>query len=294
MAALFFAFTDQYSGITRKGAKVANGDEILCTSIPNQTTEQSLPEEWNKLTISNLDFSYGGSRRSNLSLGEKGITIHKKQFTAFVGESGGGKSTALKLLRGLYFSGAVDVAVDGIPVQGGFQGISGSVGLAPQESDIFSDTFLDNITFGEEHDAELLKWFTDMTYFTEVVEKSPDKFETLIGERGVDLSGGQRQRLSATRALYAARNLPLILLDEPTSSLDRATAYRSYLKIFKAMKDKTIICAIHDLDLLHFFQNIYMFEDGKVVGCGSLEELLTSCPQFIKLWNSRDDKSNDD
>jgi ABC-type multidrug transport system fused ATPase/permease subunit len=103
-------------------------------------------------------------------------------------------------------------------------------------------------------------------------------------ERGVNLSGGQQQRLALTRGLLACQDKDIVLLDEPTSSLDGLTEMRVYQNILKEFADKTIISTIHHLHLLPLFDKIYVFDQGKIVGCGSLQHLISSHSKFQELW----------
>jgi len=123
-----------------------------------------------------------------------------------------------------------------------------------------------------------------MACFTDVVEDLPKKFDSSIKEKGVNLSGGQQQRLSLARGLLACHDKDIVLLDEPTSSLDTVTEMKVYRNIFREFRDKTIISSIHRLHLLPLFHKIYVFSEGRIIASGNLEELLTHCPEFQELW----------
>jgi ABC-type multidrug transport system fused ATPase/permease subunit len=110
----------------------------------------------------------------------------------------------------------------------------------------------------------------------------------------VNLSGGQRQRLALSRGLLACEDKSVVLLDEPTSSVDIANEKTIYRNLFKKFSGKSIISSIHRLHLLPLFDRIYMFDKGRIIGCGTLYELLSTCPQFQALWSEYQERKNTD
>lgn len=187
-------------------------------------------------------------------------------------------------MRDLYHPKTLELSVDGRPIQDGFGGISRAISLVPQNPEIFATTIMENITLGAEYEHDFVRHFTDIACFTDVAEKLPHGLETSIKEKGVNLSGGQQQRLALSRGLLACHDKDIILLDEPTSSLDTATEMRVYQNIFGAFKGKTIISTIHRLHLLPLFDKIYFFDQGRIAGKGTLQELLSTNAQFQDLW----------
>jgi len=111
-----------------------------------------------------------------------------------------------------------------------------------------------------------------------------NKFDSSIKEKGVNLSGGQQQRLALARGLLACHDKDIVLLDEPTSSLDTGTEMKVYGNIFREFYDKTIVSSIHRLHLLPLFNRIYFFSNGQIIASGSLSELLNQCLEFQELW----------
>lgn len=98
------------------------------------------------------------------------------------------------------------------------------------------------------------------------------------------MSGGQQQRLALARGLAACDDKDIVLLDEPTSSLDIATEMQVYRNVFSAFTGKTVVSSIHRLHLLPLFDRIYVFAHGRIIGAGSLSELLVTCHEFQRLW----------
>jgi ABC-type multidrug transport system fused ATPase/permease subunit len=245
-----------------------------------------LPTKWQKLQIANLSFSYPGlsEDESESHLDNLSFELIRGKRYAFVGESGSGKTTLLKVIRDLYHPKSLELRVDGHVVPEGFAGISRAIALVPQDPEIFATTIRENITLGADYGDELICECTDMASFTEVVEQLPKGLDSSTKEKGVNLSGGQRQRLALSRGLLACYDKDVVLLDEPTSSLDTSTEMQVYLNIFEGFQGKTIISSIHRLHLLPLFDQIFLFSKGRIVAQGNLKELLTSTPEFQILW----------
>ena len=141
-----------------------------------------------------------------------------------------------------------------------------------------------NLTLGTEVPDTVLQQALRITTFDEVLPKLPAGLKTDIRERGVNLSGGQKQRLALARGLIAARESSLLLLDEPTSSVDLATESLIFDELFAAFADKAIVASIHRLHLLPRFGKICVMQDGVITEQGSFPELLAQRGEFHRLW----------
>ncbi|MEX0919409.1 MAG: ABC transporter ATP-binding protein [Parcubacteria group bacterium] len=281
---LFFRFTSMYSDIVKNKARVMNSEELSEDFKTENFTNHVLPQVWRQIEVSNLNFSYHGEESERLHLKDVSLSIKHGERIAFVGESGSGKTTLLKIMRDLYHPSNLELAVDGQTIPDGFAGISRAIALVPQNPEIFATTIRENITLGAEYNMDFVKHFTDIACFTDVVESLPKMFDSSIKEKGVNLSGGQQQRLALSRGLLACHDKDIVLLDEPTSSLDTATEMTVYRSIFREFRDKTVISSIHRLHLLSLFQKVYLFSDGRIIASGSLRDLLSSSPEFQELW----------
>lgn len=281
---LFFRFNSMYGNFVKLKARVLNSEELSRDFKTENFTNHVLPKAWQRLNVNGLNFSYHNKGNGDLHLEDVSLSLARGERIAFVGESGSGKTTFLKIMRDLYHPRSLQLTVDGQNVLDGFGGISRAIALVPQNPEIFATTILENITLGADYDLEFVQHFTDMACFTDVVEDLPKKFDSSIKEKGVNLSGGQQQRLALARGLLACHDKDVVLLDEPTSSLDTGTEMKVYRNIFREFRNKTIISSIHRLHLLPLFHKIYVFNEGRIIASGNLSELLTQCPEFQELW----------
>lgn len=254
-------------------------------------TNISLPIDWEKIEIKNLDFSHQETYNENAkahALHSLNIKIEKGKKIAFIGESGSGKSTLLALLRGLYEAENVDLKVDNQTFKD-LNIISSTVTLFPQEPEIFENTIAYNITLGLPfEDAEVMQ-VCEVAQFTEVVGSLPKGLESNIQEKGVNLSGGQKQRLALARGVLAARSSDIVLFDEPTSSVDPKTEVQIYDKLFEEFKGKAILSSLHRLHLLAKFDYVYILQNGKLVDEGTFEHLRSQSPVFQELWKHQEE-----
>jgi ABC-type multidrug transport system fused ATPase/permease subunit len=244
-----------------------------------------LGNNWEELKIENLKFSYNNQEGKKLHLANVSLSIKRNQKIALIGESGSGKTTLLKIIRELYQPERVKLYLDGKLLKNGLAAISSEVTLIPQDPEIFSTTIKENITLGIDQKANTIKKFTDLARFSDVINRLPKKLNSSIVEKGVNLSGGEKQRLALARGLLACEDKSIVLLDEPTSSVDLENEMLIYQNIFDRFKNKTIISSIHRLHLLPLFDMIYFFQNGRIIASGSFNELLKKSQSFQKIWD---------
>ena len=282
---VFFQFAYLYNDIIRQRARVSNAEDLSKDFRDvTRSKKNRLPKGWSTLTVNDLSFSYGGNESEELAIDRVSMTIRKGERIAVIGESGGGKSTYLKLLRDLYHPKSLSLSVGNENIKGGFAAIENSISLVPQDPEIFATTIRENITLGVEYPESHIRVFTDMAAFTDVVTHLPKGLESSIVEKGVNLSGGEKQRLALARGLLASEHKDIVLLDEPTSSVDFGNELKIYGNIFESFPGKTILSSIHRLHLLSLFDNVYLFKGGKIAASGTFEELKEKSPDFKELW----------
>jgi ABC-type multidrug transport system fused ATPase/permease subunit len=248
-----------------------------------ETPEFNLPKEWKELALHDIRFSYeqDGIRHH---LDGVSFRFRRGEKIALVGESGSGKSTLLGLLRGLYDCPAARLEVDGAFQPEGLQLLKGSTTLIPQDSEIFENTIRYNITVGMEHEEQEISTAARMACFAPVIERLEGGLESDIREKGVNLSGGEKQRLALARGLFAVKDAEIILMDEPTSSVDAGNEWKIYRQVLAEFSHATVISSLHRLYLLELFDTILVMDKGKLVEAGSLSELLAKEGHFYRLW----------
>lgn len=299
--AAFSRINQAYTDIITLNTDVRTVDIIEQAYHERPSNEIQVPvsADWRYIELKNLSFYYGEKERkrqtdtggvSALAVeeytvlppkkkkikGVENVRLHLKkgQRVALIGESGCGKSTLLTLLRGLHTPlPGVELIIDGKPVQG-WRNFSDMVTLFPQEPEIFENTILYNITLGLPFSEQEVMEVCDLVCFTEVIKQLPHGLESNIQEKGVNLSVGQKQRLALARGVLACRNSSIILLDEPTSSVDSQTEIIIYKRIFEAFGDKTIVSSLHNLHLVSLFDYGYVINDGRIIEEGITEDLV--------------------
>lgn len=254
--------------------------------------EFPLPEDWKKIFITHLNYSHQENYTTTKahSLHNIQLSLQKGKRIALVGESGSGKSTLLALLRGLYEpEKGVTILVDDKRYNS-LSVLAHTVTLFPQEPEIFENTIRYNITLGLPFEEDEIARVCDAAQFTDVVQKLPNGFESNIKEKGVNLSGGQKQRLALARGILAAQNSDIVLMDEPTSSVDPKTELQIYQKLFKAFEGKIILSALHRLHLLAYFDYVYVLNNGHIVAEGSFADLKKTSTHFQELWKHQEEQ----
>jgi ABC-type multidrug transport system fused ATPase/permease subunit len=181
----------------------------------------------------------------------------------------------------------MEIAVDG-QLQP-LERINEAVTLFPQEPEIFENTLAYNVTLGLPFSEEEIMQVCESAHFSEVIRQLPAGLESDIREKGVNLSGGQKQRLALARGILAARESDLVLLDEPTSSVDPRTEALIYEGLFRAFSDKAIVSSLHRLHLLVHFDYVYILHQGSIIDEGSFEYLRDHSAPFQELWKHQKD-----
>ncbi len=289
---VFHNFAWQYTQIVRYHTDVDTAKNILkaYNELHLPPVEDVLERDWKAIELSGLQFTHKeawAGKTGSMGLFDLRMRIRRGEKIALIGESGSGKSTLLALLRGLYPPAEVDIRVDQNPIE--IRNLSAQVTLFPQEPEIFENTINYNITLGLTFSEEDVQRVCEAVHFIDVVKQLPSGLASNIKEKGVNLSGGQKQRLALARGVLAARDSQLVLLDEPTSSVDPKTELLIYDRLFEEFKEKAVISSLHRLHLLPKFDYIYVLENGRVVDEGSFEKLRQESEVFQSLWKHQED-----
>jgi ATP-binding cassette, subfamily B, bacterial PglK len=213
-----------------------------------------------------------------------GITlrIRQNETIGLVGPSGSGKTTLVDVLLGLYLPNAGVIRIDDLPVtEANVRAWQHNIGYVPQVIFLTDDTIAANIAFGagrKEIDMARVEKAARIAHLHEFVDNLPQRYNTMVGERGVRLSGGQRQRIGIARALY--HDPAVLIMDEATSALDGATENAVMDAIQELTGQKTVILIAHRLTTVENCEIIYMIADGQVVGQGTYKELFSANREF--------------
>ena len=237
----------------------------------------------NAIEFDQIYFEY--SDTDERVLDEVSFTIKKGEIVALVGPSGSGKSTIADLIPRFFDVSKGALRIDGKNVRKiSFSSLRGSMGIVTQEVILFNDTIRKNIAYGQSDvTEEAIQKAAKAANALEFIEQSPDGFDTLIGERGVNLSGGQKQRLAIARALL--KNPPILILDEATSALDTESEKMVQKAIEVLMKDRTVLVIAHRLSTVQNADKIVVLDKGKILEVGSHNELYEKGGLYRRLYD---------
>ncbi|MCR2806917.1 ABC transporter ATP-binding protein [Paenibacillus soyae] len=202
------------------------------------------------------------------------LTIKPGEKVAFVGTSGGGKTTLFKLIGRFYDPTSGVIKLDGVPIQElTMAQLRESIGYVFQETYLFGSSVKENIRFGrpDATDEEIVE-AAKAAYAHDFIMQLPEGYDTLVGERGMKLSGGQKQRISIARMFV--KKPAIILLDEATSSLDNVSEYEVQQALDQVLVNRTTIAIAHRLSTVKHFDTIVVIHEGQVAEAGSYEALM--------------------
>ncbi|MEI6420199.1 MAG: ABC transporter ATP-binding protein [bacterium] len=235
-----------------------------------------------KIEFKNVVFNFNETRSV---LDSVNCEIKAGQKVALIGASGAGKTTFVRLILRLYNLTGGQILIDGQNIsQVTQESLRHNISLVPQDPVLFHRTLKENIRYGkpEATDEEVIK-AAQLAHCDDFIEALPNKYETLVGERGIKLSGGERQRIAIARAIL--KNAPILILDEATSSLDSHSEALIQKALDNLMKSCTTIAIAHRLSTIRKMDRIIVMESGKIIEDGTHEELANKDSGLYKdLW----------
>ena len=285
IAAHFQTFARQRADYTSANAI---RDEIP-EALPSVSS--SVPAAWRSLAIRDLTFKHSASRSDAPALERLAFSLQRGRRYALIGASGSGKSTLLRVLAGLYPAERIGLRLDEGPTHvspgEAAQILRSRSTLIPQDAEVYEGTLGENLGLCESVDgppgAHAYAVALEGACATDFVEPTPLGLELSIAERASNWSGGQRSRVALARGILAASGSALVLLDEPTASLDPATEARVYTNLFTLFSESCVISSVHRLSLLSRFDEVLVMQEGRLVAQGTPDELARACPEYQRL-----------
>jgi ATP-binding cassette, subfamily B, bacterial len=255
--------------------------DLLDTPVQIQTGTTRLSNVQGEVNFESVTFAYPSRTPvlTNLLL-----NIPAGKTTAIVGSTGSGKSTLVKLLLRFYEVSAGRITIDQFDIRDvNLQDLRRNIGLVSQDVFLFHGTVAENIAYGT-FDATEQEIITaaKVAEAHEFIERLPEGYQTIVGERGQKLSGGQRQRLAIARAVI--KNPPILILDEATSAVDNETEAAIQRSLSQITQNRTTIAIAHRLSTIRHADCIYVMEHGQFIESGTHEQLLEKNGTYAKLW----------
>lgn len=285
------AIAAHFATFARQRADYASGDDLWSEPASHLSDAPSQPVDadaaatnaWKTLRINQLDFSHRADAKPSLS--QIDLTLQRGRRYALIGGSGSGKSTLLRILSGLYVAQRIELSLDEktitSPLDAALQ-LRSAATLIPQESEIFEGTLQENLQLPEGAQTLLPDELWKYLAVTRA-DGFVGNIAAPVAEHGANWSGGQRQRVALARGVIAAQGCQLLLLDEPTASLDSETERAVYDGLFAAFSESCVISSIHRLNLLDRFDEVLLLDQGKLLAAGSVDELRERSPEFRAL-----------
>ena len=276
-----------FSLIGQGMASVGRIVEILKQSKTIENSENPVKEEIKGgIEFSNVSFGY---KKGKDVLKDLNFSIQPGETVAIVGSTGSGKSTVTKLLNRTYDIDKGQILIDGHDIkEWDLKTLRSSIGVIEQDVFLFSWSILKNIAFGSgnleaEGEKDAIELCAKKSYAHNFIEEFPDKYDTMVGERGIQLSGGQRQRIAIARALLM--NPKILVLDDSTSAVDSKTEEEIQKGLKNIMKERTTILITHRLSQIIWADKIIMMKNGRILAKGSHKQLMKECKEYRDMYS---------
>ncbi len=275
----FFAYlSDSYQGALASAERVL---DILDAEPEPDFGKGNCPEKIKgKIEFRNVNFSFD---RAKKTLSDINLTIEPGDIVGIVGTTGSGKSTMINLLMRFYDNYEGEILLDGQNIKDIDMGYYRSkIGYVQQEPMMFSDTIFNNIAYGvpDAHVEQVIN-AADVANAHDFIILQPDGYDSMLGERGVGLSGGERQRISIARAVL--KNPSILVFDEATASVDSETENQIQEAIERLIYGRTTLMIAHRLSTLRKANKIVVVDKGRIIECGSHDELMALKGKFYRL-----------
>ncbi len=275
-----------FANITLQGAKVAfNRMYEFATINPEYNIQEertTIDISFKSLELENVSYRFPGRKQilSNINL-----SLSKGEVVAILGESGGGKTTLLNILQGFYKPESGKTFLNNSNLDNVFPpDYRHILGVVPQEASIFNGTLMDNLCMGgDENEVNRCIEFCQKHEFDKYFSLFPQSYSTMLGEEGINISGGQKQLISLCRAL--TKKPSLLLLDEPTSAMDRNTENFALSVLNKFREKCGIILVTHQLKIANKADKIYILQNNTIEISGAKETLMKTDNLYSQMYN---------
>ena len=264
-------------------------DEVLtCPTTINDPEHPKTPGKMaprGELTFDNVSFQYPDARADVIS--GVSFTTHAGEMLGIIGSTGSGKSTLVQLIPRLYDVTGGAIRLDGIDVRDmTLSDLRGRIGYIPQQGRLFSGTVESNLKFaGDQVTDDDMREAARIAQATDFIEEREGGFDSEISQGGTNVSGGQRQRLSIARAL--AKKPEVVVFDDSFSALDYKTDAKLREELARSVTDAALVVVAQRIATIMHAHQIIVLDDGRVVGMGTHEELLHSCPAYLEIAQSQ-------
>lgn len=268
----FVTIARQWQTIQNGIVNIQQTEEILRSAPENYTPENAISVDLKgDISFNNVGFHYDEGKTV---LRDISFTAKAGDIIALVGESGVGKSTLVDMISAYHFPTTGNITIDGYPItQLDLKKFRSQIAVVPQEVVLFNDSVKTNIKYGNFHASdEEMKEAARKAHAVDFIEKFPEKWEQVVGERGIKLSVGQKQRIAIARAIL--RNPRILILDEPTSALDAGSEKIITDSLNELMNGRTTFIIAHRLSTVRKADIILVFKEGKIIESGKHDELL--------------------
>ena len=273
----------EVNGPLQRGLAAADAVFELIDAEPERTNGKTLSTRAaGKLEFVDVSFTYQGQGKP--ALHHIDLTIHPGETVAFVGMSGGGKSTLVNLVPEFFAPTSGELRLDGEPISAIALGsLRRQIAMVSQNVVLFDDTVAANIAYGEaQPDRARIEAAAKAAHLADVITTLPQGLDTMIGDNGNRLSGGQRQRLAIARAIY--KDAPILILDEATSALDTESERAVQAALDELMRGRTTLVIAHRLSTIERADRIVVLSEGRIVEIGSHAELLERNGVYANLY----------
>lgn len=274
----------EVNGPLQRGLTAAEAVFKLIDAEPERTSGKELTARAaGRLDFVQLGFTYPGQQ--TMALQDINLSVQPGETIAFVGMSGGGKSTLVNLVPGFYSATAGEIQLDGVSIEEiSLCSLRKQIAMVSQHVVLFDDTIAANIAYGDANpDQARILAAAHAAHLDEVIAGLPEGLETMIGDNGSRLSGGQRQRLAIARAIY--KDAPILILDEATSALDSESERAVQAALDELMKGRTTLVIAHRLSTIERADRIAVLAEGHIVELGSHQELLARNGVYANLYH---------